>query len=278
MGEAAAIAPEVAMFGGEAAASGIAVGAEAGGIFGSGIAFGDVASAASIGSLGLSATSSIMGGEATAAEKQAQATNYLYAGAAKALNYRIEGETRAANYDYAGTTEQTQREMEASGLEVQGSRAQRAADFGKLQASLTDATMRENLGRTLGGIETTLAARHVDPLSPTSSAFAAHQRIIGDRQREAKLLTINSQVAEDEASSRYYSAAAKFALSQGERAKSFADYNASVARYMGTTNAAIAEKSASLSAGAATAAGDSAIIGGDIAGISKILAGLGKAA
>lgn len=281
--EVAPAAITAAEVGGEAAGIGLAAGGaeaaeSAGGLFGTGVSVSDAASGLSIGSLALSGAGSILGGNATAAQKQTEATNYLYAGAAKALNYRLEGETKAVNYEYAGTTAQTQREMEASGYTVQGSRAQRAADFGKLQASLTDVTMRENLARTLGGIETTLSARHVDPSSPTSSAFMGRQQILGDRQRQASLLSINAQVAEDEASSRYYDAAAKFALGQGTRAKEFADYNASVSRFMGETNAQIAEKSASLSATAAGQVGDAAVAAGDISGIAKILAGLGKAA
>lgn len=313
MGEAAVgLLPEAAMFGGEAAGIGLVdagAGASGGlfeglfgageGLFGTGLTAGTVASGLSLGSLALGGIGSFMQGQGAAEQQQRASQNYLYQGAAKALNYRLEGETRAtnyladsatraANYEYAGAAEEAQRGMEASGYGVSASRARRAAEFGRTQASLTDVTMREDLARTLGGIETTRAAAHTDIDSPTGAAFVEHERMLGDRQRQAALLTINTQVGEDEASAAYYDAAAKFALGQGANAKAFADYNASVARTMGAynaeqsrryaaMNAQIAERSAGLSSEAALAAGSAAETAGNITGISKILAGIGKA-
>jgi hypothetical protein len=99
--------------------------------------------------------------------------------------------------------------------EFQAARAERAADFGKLQASLTDTTLRENLNTTLSNIEVIRAASHDDPTSPTGIAFEQRQQLVSDRQRNAALLTINSQVAEDQASAKYLRDAGDYALKMG---------------------------------------------------------------
>jgi hypothetical protein len=99
--------------------------------------------------------------------------------------------------------------------EMQADRAQRAADFGRLQANLTDASMRENLNVTLGNIDVIRAAGHIDPSSPTTAAVEDYNRMVGERARTAAELSIRSQVAEDEAGASYLRKAGDFALSQG---------------------------------------------------------------
>jgi hypothetical protein len=99
--------------------------------------------------------------------------------------------------------------------DMQADRAQRAAEFGKLQASLTDTAYRENLNTTLSNIDVIRgAARLGDPNSPTGSAVAAHEAMISDRNRNAAGLTIRSQIAEDEASADYLRKAGDYALNQ----------------------------------------------------------------
>jgi hypothetical protein len=51
---------------------------------------------------------------------------------------------------------------------MQAERAERAAQFGKLQATLADTTMRENLNTTLSNIDVIRAAAKIDPTSPTT--------------------------------------------------------------------------------------------------------------
>lgn len=100
--------------------------------------------------------------------------------------------------------------------EMQAARADRAAEFGKVQATLTDTTMRENLNTTLGNIDVIRAASNIDPSSPTTAALEDRQRQISDRQRTAAVTTINAQVADDQASANYLRQAGAFALSQSK--------------------------------------------------------------
>jgi hypothetical protein len=98
--------------------------------------------------------------------------------------------------------------------EFQASKAERAAEFGKLQAGLTDSVMREQLNTTLSNIDVIRAAARTDPTSPTGAAIEAYDSKIANRQRTAALLSINSQVAEDEASAKYLRQAGDYAVSQ----------------------------------------------------------------
>lgn len=99
--------------------------------------------------------------------------------------------------------------------EMQAAKAERAAEFGRLQAGLVDASMRENLNVTLGNIDVIRAAGRVDPTSPTTAAVEDYNRMVGERARTAQELSIRSQVAEDEASAQYLRQAGDFALTQG---------------------------------------------------------------
>lgn len=99
--------------------------------------------------------------------------------------------------------------------DMQADKLARAADFGRLQADLTDTTMRENLTTTLGNIDVIRAAGRIDPTSPTTAALEERQTQIGDRQRNAALLNIRGQMAEDEASAHYLRKAGEYALLQG---------------------------------------------------------------
>lgn len=87
--------------------------------------------------------------------------------------------------------------------EFQAAKAKRAADFGRLQAGLTDTVMRENFNTMISNIDVIRAAAHADPTSPTGAAIEAHDKMISDRSRTAALLTIKSQIDEDEASAAY---------------------------------------------------------------------------
>lgn len=93
-------------------------------------------------------------------------------------------------------------------------RAERAAQFGELQATLTDTTMRENLNTTLGNIEAIRAAAGTDPNSPTGMALLDRSTQLSDRQREATVGSIKSQAGEDRASADYLRKAGDFAVTQ----------------------------------------------------------------
>lgn len=98
---------------------------------------------------------------------------------------------------------------------AQADRAERAADFGRLQANLTDVTLRDELNRTLGNIDVIRAAGRIDPTSPTTAALLERETMVSDRQRNAALLNIRSQVNEDEASATYLRQAGDYALRMG---------------------------------------------------------------
>lgn len=98
--------------------------------------------------------------------------------------------------------------------EMQAARAERAAEFGKLQAGLTDTHFREELNTTLSNIEVIRAAGRIDPTSPTTAAVEERQRMLSERQRTAALLNIESQASEDEASAAYLRKAGDYAVSQ----------------------------------------------------------------
>lgn len=116
----------------------------------------------------------------------------------------------------AGTISKGQGEQAAD--EMQAARADKAAEFGKLNAGLTDTVMRENLNTTLGNIEAIRAAGHVDPTSPTTAAIMDRQEKISDRQRTSALVSINAQVADDQASAVYLRKAGAYAVTQSKTA------------------------------------------------------------
>lgn len=99
--------------------------------------------------------------------------------------------------------------------QFQADKARRAAQFGQLQASLVDTSMRENLNIQLGNIDVIRAAGRVDPSSPTTAAVEDFNRMVGERQRTAQELSIRSQVAEDEASADYLQKAGSYAMLMG---------------------------------------------------------------
>lgn len=107
-------------------------------------------------------------------------------------------------------------EGEKAGDDFAAGRAERAAEFGKVQADLTDATMRENLNTTLGHIESVRAAGNIDPTSPTTQAILDRDQLVSDRLRTAKLASINAQVTEDQLSADYLKKAGNYALKLGK--------------------------------------------------------------
>ena len=98
--------------------------------------------------------------------------------------------------------------------DYQAARLEEAAQFGKTQAALTDAVMRENLNNTLGNIQAVRAAAGIDPTSPTTAAMMNMNADTAERQRLAKVGSINAQTAEQEASAKYLREAGDFAVTQ----------------------------------------------------------------
>lgn len=96
----------------------------------------------------------------------------------------------------------------------QAARAERAAEFGEIQANLTDATARENLNTTLGNIEAIRVAAGIDPTSPTTAAILDQNTQRSDRARMAAVGSIRAQGEEDRASADYLRKAGDFAVTQ----------------------------------------------------------------
>ena len=104
---------------------------------------------------------------------------------------------------------------EAAGQEYMAARDRRSAEIGRIRADQTDVQLREELQTTLGMIDVTRSAANTDPLSPTGLAIKANKARISDRARLTKVGSIRAQAAEDEASARYRTTAAKYALLGG---------------------------------------------------------------
>lgn len=98
--------------------------------------------------------------------------------------------------------------------EFQADKAERAAQFGQLQATLTDTSMLQKLSTTLGNIETVRAAANADPNSPTGAALFERSENLGDTQRMAAVGSQRAQAAEDLASADYLRKAGDFAVTQ----------------------------------------------------------------
>lgn len=103
-------------------------------------------------------------------------------------------------------------QAQKSAADFKAAQAEQAAKFGRLQADLTDVTMRENLNKTLYNIDAIRAGGNVDPSSPTTAAIEAHNTELSDRQRTAQLVSLRSQADADEASAHYLRQAGDFAL------------------------------------------------------------------
>jgi hypothetical protein len=105
-------------------------------------------------------------------------------------------------------------EGEKAADDFKAARAEESAKFGRLQAELTDTTLREQLNVTLANIDAIRASGDIDPRSPTGAAITARNESLSDRQRTAQLVTLRSQAASDEAGARYLRSAGDYALSQ----------------------------------------------------------------
>lgn len=103
-----------------------------------------------------------------------------------------------------------------AGYEFKAAQAERSAEFGRVQAGLTDTVMRERLNTTLSNIDVIRAAAKADPGSIETGFIEDYSSKISDRQRTAALLSIKSQVQEDEASAQYLHALGEDALLRGE--------------------------------------------------------------
>lgn len=107
-------------------------------------------------------------------------------------------------------------EATKSADEMQAARLERAAQYGKLQATQTNAQDTENLAIKLDNIDAIRAAGGIDPSSPTTAAIRSRTSYLANEQDQIKVGNILAQVGEDQASAAYLNQAGSFALTMGE--------------------------------------------------------------
>ena len=98
----------------------------------------------------------------------------------------------------------------------QAEQLDRAAQYGELKAQQTGAQMTRNLMQTLGNIDATRAASHVDATSPSAVAVHDYVEKTGSEQRSITVDSIEAQAQQDEASAAYLRQASGQALLGGD--------------------------------------------------------------
>lgn len=221
-------------------------------------------------------------------DASSKATNYQLQGASAATNARLQAAATATNARFSGQQQQAQFGITSSQDLMQASQADTAAEFGKLQADMTDAGARDQLRTMLGNITTARAAGGADLTSPTTAALEGHVTGISDMNRTAAEASINAQTATEKASADYLRQASEFALTQGQSAAAMGEYNAKTAEAYGDYNAKTAETYADYNAkqslaygqynaDAAKGLGSTAVTLGYMNAATDVLGGLGKA-
>lgn len=150
----------------------------------------------------------------------------------------------SAGFGFMGAMDKAQADImrgEATNAQdvFQADLADENAKFGRLQAGLTDVTLRERLTTTLENIDVMRAAGNVDASSPTTQAVEDLNRKISDRQRTASVVSQRSQADYEEASASYLRQAGQYALAMGNKAAS-ADRMAGYAQLFGSLGKAAA--------------------------------------
>jgi hypothetical protein len=92
----------------------------------------------------------------------------------------------------------------------------RAAQYGELKATQTNAQMTRNQAITLGQLDAIRAAGHTDPTSPTGAAVRDFTEQVGTEQKNIRVDSILAQSQEDEANAAYLRQAGSQALLSGE--------------------------------------------------------------
>lgn len=230
----------------------------------------------SVASLGMKAGSDVATGLAKQQELGIKAQNYLLESDAKATNYELQATSAAANYRYQGQQQEAQFNITSGQDLMQASQAETAAQFGELQAGMTDAAARRTLSTTLGNITTMRAAGGADFTSPTTAALEGNVTGVSELNRSAAMASIKGQTAQERAAADYLKQASDFALSQGASAREMGEYNATTAEKYGKYNAATTRQYGAYNANAALGLGDTAATLGYMNATTDILGGLGK--
>jgi hypothetical protein len=92
----------------------------------------------------------------------------------------------------------------------------RAAQYGELKATQTNAQLTRNLTITLGNLDSIRAAARTDPTSPTGAAVRDYTEQTATEQKNIKVDSITAQAQEDEDNAAYLRNASKTALLGGD--------------------------------------------------------------
>lgn len=103
----------------------------------------------------------------------------------------------------------------SAGYDHKASQLERAAEYGDVKATQTNASMTRDLATTLGNIDAVRAAAHADPNSPTGAAIRDNQERIGIDQKLTAVGNINAQSAQQRADAAYYRNASSNAMLGG---------------------------------------------------------------
>ncbi|SNB53928.1 hypothetical protein SAMN05414138_1028 [Rhodoplanes sp. JGI PP 4-B12] len=110
----------------------------------------------------------------------------------------------------------TKAEGIAAGDTFKAEELQRAAEYGELKATQTNAQITRNLNITLGNIDAVRAAARANPTSPTGVAVRDYAEQVGTEQKTIAVTNILSQVQQQEADAAYLRSAASNALLSGK--------------------------------------------------------------
>jgi hypothetical protein len=92
----------------------------------------------------------------------------------------------------------------------------RAAQYGTLKATQTNAQLTRNLTITLGNLDSIRAAARTDPTSPTGAAVRDYTEQTATTQKNIQVDSITAQAQEDEDNAAYLRQASKTALLGGD--------------------------------------------------------------
>jgi hypothetical protein len=100
--------------------------------------------------------------------------------------------------------------------QAQAARLERAAEYGKVQATETAAQDTENLSIKLDNIDAVRAAQNNDPSSPTTAAIRSRTSYLANRQQDIQVGNIEAQANQDTADAAYLNQAGSYAMTMGE--------------------------------------------------------------
>lgn len=121
-----------------------------------------------------------------------------------------------ASIGFSAASSIMQGEGTASADTYKAEQLERAAQYGELKGTQTNAQMTRNLAITLGNIDAVRAAAKTDPTSPTGAAVRDYTEQVGTEQKNIKVDSIMAQAQEDEANAAYLRKASSDALLGGE--------------------------------------------------------------